>query len=245
MDTPPGSRLEKALADFAEQHGVLTRAREQIRALSVTARSRDNVVEVTVDADGRAVGVRFVDRGFHAMTAQQLGDSVVEAMTTARAEATARATAVMTTANVRLPASAERMIRDRLRAPGPVRRPPSVCWRRLVHQARAMTTGPVPGRDSGAVKTGIVGAWRSGTRELGPSLRDAPRSRPQGPLWGRSRTDTRFPQPPTPVTVELREAVMALRDAVCDAVNGSCRTGACGCVWPLARPKADVETEPA
>ncbi|MGK3110791.1 YbaB/EbfC family nucleoid-associated protein [Streptomyces sp. WAC05858] len=80
METSPGSRLEKVLADFAEQYGAWSRAREQLKALSVTARSRDGVVEVTVGAGGQATRIRFVDNRFRALTAPQLGDSVLAAL---------------------------------------------------------------------------------------------------------------------------------------------------------------------
>ncbi len=100
METSPGSRLEKVLADFAERYGTLSRAREQMRALSVTARSRDGVVEVTVGANGHAAWIHFVDKRFRGMAASQLGASVLEALTTARAEVAARAAAVMTAANL-------------------------------------------------------------------------------------------------------------------------------------------------
>ncbi|MFJ7495185.1 YbaB/EbfC family nucleoid-associated protein [Streptomyces sp. NPDC097727] len=247
MDRPPGRRLEKVLADFAEQHGVLTRAREQIRGLSVTARSRDDVVEVTVDADGRAREVRFVDKRFRDMTAPQLGESVMEALATARAEVAARATAVTTTANFRLSTSAEPMALDGPAAPDADRDAPSVCWRRLVREARTVTAGLVPVRDPAAVKAdGTVGTWGTGVQEAGPGLRDTPRSRPQGPLWGRDRPGTRSPATRTPPPVELREAVMALRDAVCDVVGGTCRpSSTCGCEGALERRGAARGPSPA
>lgn len=141
MNTPSGSRLERVLADFAEQYGALARAREQLRALSVTARSRDGVVEATVDADGRPTGIRFVDKRFREMAAPQLGGSVLEALTTAQAEVAARATALMTAANLR------------------------------------------------------------------------------PPLWGRGLPGTSSASPLAPLPAELREAVTALRDFVCDAVS--------------------------
>ncbi|MGW0812811.1 YbaB/EbfC family nucleoid-associated protein [Streptomyces viridiviolaceus] len=108
MDRPGGSRLERVLADFAEQHGVVSRAREQLRALSVTALSRDGAVQVTVDADGRAAGIRFVGQPFRDMTAPQLGGSVMDALTTARSEVETRTTAVLATAGFRLPPSGPR-----------------------------------------------------------------------------------------------------------------------------------------
>ncbi|MER6687187.1 YbaB/EbfC family nucleoid-associated protein [Streptomyces olivaceoviridis] len=188
MDRPPGSRLEKILADFAEQWGVLSRAREQMRALSVTACSKDGVVEVTVGADGRAAGVHFVSQRFRELAAPQLGDSVMEALTTARTEFAARTTAVLTAANIRLSMAAEGAHEDEPPSPEAIREAPSVCWRRLVREARTMAVGPGPVRDS---------AW---TR----------------PLWGRPGTLSALPH--TPLPSELYEAVTALRDALCDAV---------------------------
>ncbi|WP_181387186.1 YbaB/EbfC family nucleoid-associated protein [Streptomyces sp. Act143] len=142
-------RLELALADFAERYGALTRAREQIRALSVTACSRDDVVEVTVGADGRPASIRFVDERFREMPAAQLGNSVMEALGTARAEVEARFSAAMN--SVGLPVQASR---------------------------------------------------------------ETARSRPQGPLWGRRPASSSTPLPP-----DLRAAVLALTDSVCDAVR--------------------------
>ncbi|MFD6530960.1 YbaB/EbfC family nucleoid-associated protein [Streptomyces sp. NPDC060184] len=103
MDTPPAGRLEQVLAEFAERYGALSRAWEQMRTLSVTVPSSNGVVEVTVGADGHAAGVRFTHEGPRELTARQLGESVREALTTARAEAAARATAIMTSAAASLP----------------------------------------------------------------------------------------------------------------------------------------------
>lgn len=158
MNTPSGSRLERVLADFAELYGALTRAREQLRALSVTARSRDGVVEVTVGADGRPTDVRFVDQRFRAMAARRLGDSILEALATARTEVAAR-TAALTTV-------AEGLTR------------------------RVAVRGP-------------------GTEA------------PGAPLWGRGLAGAYSPAPHIPLPAELREAVTALREAVCDAVRTS------------------------
>ncbi len=191
MDRPPVSRLEKILADFAEQYGVLSRAREQMRALSVTACSRDGVVEVTVGADGRAAEVHFVSQRFRELAAPQLSDSVMEALTTARAEFAARATAVLTAANIRPPMAAESAGEDEPLIPEATREAPSVCWRRLVREARAVAVGPAP-------------------------VNDCPGARP---LWG--RPGTRSASPHTPLPSELYEAVIALRDAVCDGVCDS------------------------
>ncbi|MER7930577.1 YbaB/EbfC family nucleoid-associated protein [Streptomyces sp. NPDC096057] len=229
MSTPPGSRLEKALADFAEQHGVLARAREQMRALSVTARSRDGVVEVTVDADGRTVGIRFVDGRFREKRAQQLGDSVMDALTTARAEAAARATAVMMAVNLPPRRSAEPVPSHGPAQPEAVLDTSSACWRRMVREARAVAAGLVSAGENSVARTdGVVDV-----RESAEELPETSRARAQGPLWGRSRSGARSPAPHALLPAELRDAVMALRASVCDAVGESCPPPVCGCtgVW--------------
>jgi DNA-binding protein YbaB len=226
MDRAPASRLERILADFAEQHGVLARVREQMRALSVTARSRDDVVEVTVDAEGRAAGIRFVHQRFREMTASQLGDSVMEALTTARAEVSARATATITAAGLPLSASVESVRREEPVAYEPDAEATSGCLRRLVREAHAVTVDPCPAPEPHIVSAGAYGA---GPREsAAPVLREVTRSRPQGPLWGRSR-----PTGHTALPAELREAVLALKNAVCIAVGGYCAPSACGYVAAL------------
>ncbi|MER6165538.1 YbaB/EbfC family nucleoid-associated protein [Streptomyces violaceorubidus] len=197
MDRPGGRRLEAALDDFAEQHGVLSRAREQIRALSVTARSGDGVVEVTVNAEGRMAGIRFVGRRFREMTPGQLGESVMVALATARSEVVARTTAVVATASRRLPEALEAAASRAPASPGPARDAPAVCWRGFVREARAELTEPAG-------------------------------SRPQEPLWGPSRPRARCAAGHPP-PFELREAVMALRAAVCLAVVEHRSSPACGC----------------
>ncbi|GHB11557.1 hypothetical protein GCM10010330_77000 [Streptomyces tendae] len=111
MDAPPGGRLQEVLAEFAERHRVLSRAREQLNGLSVTAQSRDGVVEATVGADGRASAIRFTGNRFRQMSAPALAGSVLEALTTARTEAAARATAVVMSMDPRL--------LEQVRSPGP------------------------------------------------------------------------------------------------------------------------------
>ncbi|MFJ5035948.1 YbaB/EbfC family nucleoid-associated protein [Streptomyces sp. NPDC088560] len=219
MDRPPGSRLEKVLADFAEQHGVLDRAREQMRALSVTTPSKDGAVEVTVGADGRPAGIRFVGRQFREMAAPQLSDSVMEALATARAEVAARVTTVLLAANFRLSAAVEGVSEDELFMPEAISEAPSVCWRRLVQVARVAAAGPAPVRKSGWERAGgTVGPWAPGAQEAATAP-DTARARPQGPLWG--RPGARPVSSHTPLPAELHDAVMALRDAVCDAVCDS------------------------
>jgi hypothetical protein len=149
METPPVRRLEQALADFAQRYAALTRTREQLRALSVTACSRDDVVEVTVGVDSCPASIRLVDERFRQMPAAQLGDSVMEALGIAQAEVAARLTAALTSTGLPVQAT-----------------------------------------------------------------RETARPRPQGPLWGRRSSSPHASLPP-----DLRAAVMALTDSVCDAVR--------------------------
>ncbi|MFF5139323.1 hypothetical protein ACFY6U_06195 [Streptomyces sp. NPDC013157] len=176
-------------------------------------------MDVTVDADGRAAGISFVDGRFRETRAPRLGDSVLEALTTARAEVAARATAVMMAANLRLPPSTNHAHRDESAMfHTMIRDTSSVRWRRLVREARAVASGPVAARESGGVRAeGVAGRWDPAAEVL-----DASRSRPQGPLWGRSRPGARSAPAHAPQSPELRDAVVALRESVCGAVGNSC-----------------------
>lgn len=97
MDRPTGSELQDALAEFTKKHESLLKAREEMRTISVTARSKDGSVEATVGVNGEASALRFPDNKFKEMTGKALATSVLEALTRARTEASARATAVLRT----------------------------------------------------------------------------------------------------------------------------------------------------
>jgi hypothetical protein len=121
-----------------------------MRARSVTARSSDGVVEVTVGANGHAAGIHFVDKRFRGMAAPQLGDSALKALTTARAEVAARAVAGMTAANL-LPALPAQPV------PGgePTRsRPQGPLWGRRPSLRTSLPPGPPDGIRSGAIGCG-------------------------------------------------------------------------------------------
>jgi DNA-binding protein YbaB len=94
MDSSGRGQLQQVLAEFAEKHKALVEAREEVSAISVTARSKDGCVEVTVGARGDASGLRFPGNRFRGMSGQALAASVLEALRLARVEAAARAAAV-------------------------------------------------------------------------------------------------------------------------------------------------------
>ncbi|MFE7750230.1 YbaB/EbfC family nucleoid-associated protein [Streptomyces sp. NPDC057428] len=94
--------MQQVLAEFAAQHRALSRAREQLSGLTVTAQSRNGAVEITVGADGRVSAVHFTGHRFREMSARDLAESVLEARRTARTEAAARATAIVMSVEPRL-----------------------------------------------------------------------------------------------------------------------------------------------
>jgi DNA-binding protein YbaB len=104
MDTSPDHRLERLLADFAERYEAATRARAQMCSLSVTAQSRDGVVEATINVNGTAPTVRFVDKRFRDMPDSELVDDVLDALATAQTEAVLRIDVLRTYAKSWLPA---------------------------------------------------------------------------------------------------------------------------------------------
>ncbi|WP_399895806.1 YbaB/EbfC family nucleoid-associated protein [Streptomyces sp. BBFR51] len=230
MDASPGGRLQEVLADFAEQHRALSKAREQMKGLSVTAQSRDGVVEATVGADGRASAIRFTSHRFKDMPGLALAGSVLEALTTARTEAAARATAIVMSVESVLSARLAPMPWSELVAGGVPRPQPVTCWRRVVRQARSVTdAGPsVPETGTPRAARGVVGTRSHPQSEALTTSREAEPSRLQRPLWGRDRPGPPSPFRHAPLPAELRDAIVALGDAVCGAVGGGpCGVGGC------------------
>ena len=224
MDVSPGSRLQEVLADFAEQYRALSKDSEQIKALSVTARSRDGVVEATVGADGRASAIRFTSMRFREMQGPALAGSVLEALTTARTEADARATAIVTSMEYRLSARLAPLLWSEPVTGGASRPGPVMCWRRVVREARSVAEGGAL-RGSGGVMD--QGGHAECEALLGPG--EAETSPPQGPLWGWDRSGPPSPFRHGPLPAELCEAIITLGAAVCGAAGGggSCTFRGC------------------
>jgi DNA-binding protein YbaB len=79
-------QLQEAMAEFTKTTESLTQARDEIAQLSVTARSKDGAVEVTVGAQGEPTGLRFLNDKHKTLSGQQLATSVLAAMAAARQE---------------------------------------------------------------------------------------------------------------------------------------------------------------
>lgn len=74
------------MAEFTKQRESLMRISDELTALSVTVRSKDRAVEVTVGSQGQPTGLRFLNNKHQSMSGQQLATSVLEAMAGARQE---------------------------------------------------------------------------------------------------------------------------------------------------------------
>jgi DNA-binding protein YbaB len=249
MDTSPDHRLEQLLADFAERYEAATRAQAQIRSLSVTAQSRDGVVEATIDVNGTAPTVRFVDKRFRDMPDSELADDVLDALATAQAEAVLRIDVLRTYAKSWLPArgaswigtdsstrtavSCTRRSPDMIGSslgsgPSPLK-PRETCWGRMVRRARMVADAHLASLDADVTQ---------GNDSLDESRWHAlqntwtghgyTKQLSQRPLWGSEHRETGSDSGTTPLPAELCEAVAALGDAICAATDCFCLVPASG-----------------
>ena len=79
-------RVARAMAELEAVEAAVARAEEDMRNTSLTVRSRDRTVEVTVGPQGELTGLRFLDGRYRNMTAAQLAASVLEAADQGRAD---------------------------------------------------------------------------------------------------------------------------------------------------------------
>lgn len=93
MDASLQHQLEEAMAEFSRHQAELLKVRDEMRALSVTVRSKDRAVEVTLGAQGEVTAMRFLDNKHQSMSGHELAASVLDAMSVAREEIGARARA--------------------------------------------------------------------------------------------------------------------------------------------------------
>ncbi|MFD4030436.1 YbaB/EbfC family nucleoid-associated protein [Streptomyces sp. NPDC058637] len=83
---PMEQRLAKARAELAAVEAAVARAEGALRDTSLTERSRDRTVEVTIGPQGELMGLRFLDTRFRSMPGAQLAASVLEAVEQGRAQ---------------------------------------------------------------------------------------------------------------------------------------------------------------
>ncbi|MFD6531012.1 YbaB/EbfC family nucleoid-associated protein [Streptomyces sp. NPDC060184] len=114
MSSSLAEQQQQALAEFAKKREALMEARSQIKSISVTARSRDGAVEITIGTDGTPSGLRFPNNKFKEMTGQALAASVLEAMAASKAQVASRATAIMEAVGGTGPGTMDGGVLDRL-----------------------------------------------------------------------------------------------------------------------------------
>ncbi|MDQ0808596.1 DNA-binding protein YbaB [Streptomyces sp. B3I7] len=86
MTEPIKDRLARAISELEETRQAVDRAERQLRATTVTVRSKDRSVEVIVDAQGHLDDVRFLNGKYRTMGAAQLSAALIEAVRQAQAD---------------------------------------------------------------------------------------------------------------------------------------------------------------
>ncbi|MEU6353678.1 YbaB/EbfC family nucleoid-associated protein [Streptomyces sp. NPDC047072] len=77
-------RLAEAMAELDATRAAVARTEAELAGASVTSRSKDRSVEVTVGPQGELTGLRFLEDRYRTMAAGQLAASVLEAAVEAR-----------------------------------------------------------------------------------------------------------------------------------------------------------------
>lgn len=77
-------RLAEAMAELEATQAGVAKAEAELREASVTVRSKDRAVEVTVGHQGELIGLRFLDGKYRTMAAAELAGAVLESATRAR-----------------------------------------------------------------------------------------------------------------------------------------------------------------
>ncbi|MFJ6121178.1 YbaB/EbfC family nucleoid-associated protein [Streptomyces sp. NPDC092129] len=83
-------RLAEAMAELETVQAGVARAEEELRNATVTVRSRDRAVEVTVGPQGELTGLKFLDGKYRTMAAAELAASVLESAGQARTQMSRR-----------------------------------------------------------------------------------------------------------------------------------------------------------
>ncbi|KAF3467609.1 YbaB/EbfC family nucleoid-associated protein [Streptomyces sp. Tu 3180] len=95
MSRPMEDRVAQAMAHLKAAEQAAASARAELDAASVTARSTDRSVRVSVGAKGELTSLEFLDGKYRTMAAPQLSAAVLEAANKARAEMARRVVATL------------------------------------------------------------------------------------------------------------------------------------------------------
>ncbi|WP_406841733.1 YbaB/EbfC family nucleoid-associated protein (plasmid) [Streptomyces sp. AHU1] len=74
-----GEKLVKAMEQLESTQKAVQRAEKELKTSSVTIRSKDLAVEVTVGAQGDLTGLRFLGDKYRSMSGSQLSSSILDA----------------------------------------------------------------------------------------------------------------------------------------------------------------------
>jgi DNA-binding protein YbaB len=77
-------RLAEAMAELEATQAGVAKAEAELRNASVTVRSKDRAVEVTVGHQGELTGLRFLEGKYRTMAAAELAGAVLDSVTQAR-----------------------------------------------------------------------------------------------------------------------------------------------------------------
>lgn len=86
MSEPLEDRLAAAMARVQATQEAVTRAETELRQASVTVRSANRAVRVTVGAQGELRNLEFLDGRYRNMAASELSATILETMAQARSE---------------------------------------------------------------------------------------------------------------------------------------------------------------
>lgn len=83
-------QISELMAEFHRQRDQLLKARDEFAKSSVTARSKDRLIEITLELDGRMKSIKFHGHEYAAMPPAQLSALLLETFNAAREKAMAK-----------------------------------------------------------------------------------------------------------------------------------------------------------
>ncbi|MFJ2095303.1 YbaB/EbfC family nucleoid-associated protein [Streptomyces sp. NPDC087901] len=86
MKAPMEQRLADALARIKATEEAVAKAESELRQATVTARSADRSVQISVGPQGALVGLEFLDGKYKNMAAAQLSSAILQTVEKARGE---------------------------------------------------------------------------------------------------------------------------------------------------------------
>ncbi|KAA5829169.1 YbaB/EbfC family nucleoid-associated protein [Saccharopolyspora hirsuta] len=89
------AELDKAMREITAQQQKIKQLEADLRARSVTARSKDRMLSATVDASGGLTKLEFHDERYRSMAKAELADAITKVVGQARDEMTSQVNAAV------------------------------------------------------------------------------------------------------------------------------------------------------